>query len=290
MAMDSKRNYALFSGLELLEQKGQNATWLSEFDLMTESLLTPMEGNKYLLRSVIYEGPNLKRLPVSPMKEYLFFNRSIMRDAKAEQLFEQRRADAYSILIKTEEQVYLRRASMRIREVQHREDHLLGELCIATILSDIFKRFKDITADPASEPRNFYAPTVSVNDRKKVDEFLELVSWHAMSQKKLSFYSNLLFVSDQTLNAVTQKVLGKRPKQLIDEHLLESAKTLLKYSRQSIQEIAMLLGFSSSTQFAAFFKRCEKKSPSEFRWEGDPIITEPGTVERSMTGATHGER
>ena len=48
---------------------------------------------------------------------------------------------------------------------------------------------------------------------------------------------------------------------------IEESKKLLRYSTQSITDIALAVGFSSSSYFNTTFKKIEGKTPLEYRKE-----------------------
>ena len=64
---------------------------------------------------------------------------------------------------------------------------------------------------------------------------------------------------------VTDKAVGKSPKQIIAEYIMHEAVTLLENSRLTIQEISDSLGFSSQAMFSKFFRNNCGKSPTQVR-------------------------
>ena len=51
----------------------------------------------------------------------------------------------------------------------------------------------------------------------------------------------------------------------IDSYVILEAKTLLKYSDMSVQEIAYALNFPNQSFFGSYFKRNTGMSPSQYR-------------------------
>jgi len=72
-------------------------------------------------------------------------------------------------------------------------------------------------------------------------------------------------VSERKLNKSTQFVLGKSPKEIIDERVILEAKRLLAHTANSIKEVGFELGFDEPTNFIKFFKKHVEKTPIEFR-------------------------
>jgi len=95
--------------------------------------------------------------------------------------------------------------------------------------------------------------------------FKDLLEKHFKEKKSVSAYCEKLFVTEKRLNKATTQILGKTPKQLIDERLLLEAKRLLVHETHTIKEIAYELGFDEPTNFIKYFKKHTQKSPTEFR-------------------------
>ena len=51
----------------------------------------------------------------------------------------------------------------------------------------------------------------------------------------------------------------------IDNYVILEAKTLLKYSNMSVQEIAYYLNFPNQSFFGSYFKRNAGMSPSQYK-------------------------
>ena len=97
------------------------------------------------------------------------------------------------------------------------------------------------------------------------NRFVSLVAEHYHSAHDVAFYADRLCITTRYLSQITDRVVGKSPKQIIADYLLSEAKTYLDTTRLSIQEVADRLGFSSQALFCKFFKAQEKRSPSEHR-------------------------
>ncbi len=95
--------------------------------------------------------------------------------------------------------------------------------------------------------------------------FNNLLEIHFKKEKGISFYADKLFVSAKVLTNTTQLMLGKTPKQLIDERVLLEAKRLLVHSNNSVKTIGFNLGFDEPTNFNKFFKKHSGQTPAAFR-------------------------
>lgn len=96
-------------------------------------------------------------------------------------------------------------------------------------------------------------------------EFIRLVSEHHRKERRVDFYAEQLFLSPKHFSTVIKKVSGKTAGQWIDEFVVLEAKTLLKYSVMSIQEIAYYMNFPNPSFFGKYFKQHTGVSPSEYK-------------------------
>ena len=96
-------------------------------------------------------------------------------------------------------------------------------------------------------------------------EFIRLVSKHHRKERRVDFYAEQLFLSSKHFSTVIKKVSGKTAGQWIDEYVILEAKTLLKYSAMSIQEVAYYMNFPNPSFFGKYFKHHTGLSPSEYK-------------------------
>lgn len=106
------------------------------------------------------------------------------------------------------------------------------------------------------------------NNRKHLTMFLqlqELIEKQCFKHKKVSYYANELGVTTKTLNNVTQSVLNKSTKSLINEVVILQSKRLIINTQDSLTEIAYKVGFDEPTNFFKYFRKYAGVSPSEFK-------------------------
>ena len=96
-------------------------------------------------------------------------------------------------------------------------------------------------------------------------EFIRLVSEPHRKERRVDFYAEQLFLSPKHFSTVIKKVSGKTAGQWIDEYVILEAKTLLKYSVMSIQEVAYYMNFPNPSFFGKYFKQHTGMSPSEYK-------------------------
>ena len=96
-------------------------------------------------------------------------------------------------------------------------------------------------------------------------EFIRLVSEHHRKERRVDFYAERMFLSSKHFSTVIKKVSGKTAGQWIDEYVILEAKTLLKYSAMSIQEVAYYMNFPNPSFFGKYFKQHTGMSPSDYK-------------------------
>jgi len=103
------------------------------------------------------------------------------------------------------------------------------------------------------------------NQLDLVREFNFLVEQHFREKHTVASYAKLLNKSPKTLANTFKRIIQKSPLQFIKERRMIEARRQLRYSKQSIKEIAYDLGFEDIQSFSRFFKNEEQISPSDYR-------------------------
>ncbi|WP_158796929.1 AraC family transcriptional regulator [Pedobacter sp. L105] len=78
-------------------------------------------------------------------------------------------------------------------------------------------------------------------------------------------YAEKLFVHTNYLNRVLKEITGRTTTQLINERVMQEARTLLMHSNWSVSQISNSLGFEEATHFTRAFRRYTGHTPSSFR-------------------------
>jgi AraC-like DNA-binding protein len=81
-----------------------------------------------------------------------------------------------------------------------------------------------------------------------------------------------LGISRRHLTRCFQQRLGRSPAQVITEHLVRQACTLLRSTTAPVAEVAHRLGYQSPSAFAAAFRDLTGLSPTEYRDEGSATL------------------
>lgn len=100
------------------------------------------------------------------------------------------------------------------------------------------------------------------------EQFTQLLQEHHKRERNVGFYAEQMNITPKYLSSVIKEISGKTAARWIDEYVILEAKTLLKYSGMSIQEIANALNFSTQSFFGKYFKQHTGYSPSRFKRQG----------------------
>ncbi|MEG1760188.1 MAG: AraC family transcriptional regulator [Alistipes sp.] len=98
-------------------------------------------------------------------------------------------------------------------------------------------------------------------------QFMQLLNDHYKSERTVGFYAQQMCVSPKYLTTLIKRISGKSVSEWVDNFVTLEAKTLLKYSDMSIQEIAYHLNFPTQSFFGSYFKRNTGFSPSQYKAE-----------------------
>ena len=96
-------------------------------------------------------------------------------------------------------------------------------------------------------------------------EFQVLVERHCFDHKKVSYYATTMGFTTKTLNNVTQSIIQKNAKSLINDIVIIKSKRLIINSQDSLTEISYQVGFDQPTNFFKYFIKYAGVSPSQFR-------------------------
>lgn len=107
-------------------------------------------------------------------------------------------------------------------------------------------------------------PAVS-HGEQVATKFRQLLAAHFTEQKDVAFYASRLHITPKYLSEVLLAQLGKPAKILIDEYIAMEAKSLLRQTSLSVQEIAYTLGYEDGSYFVKAFKKWEGLTPAAYK-------------------------
>ncbi len=107
--------------------------------------------------------------------------------------------------------------------------------------------------------------TVTHQKNKMVQDFIAMVDKHFRTKHSVSDYAKELFITPKTL-AKKLKALGyPTSTEIIQDRILMEAKRSLKFTQESIKEIAFDLGFDDPAYFSRLFSKKEGMTPLAYR-------------------------
>lgn len=107
---------------------------------------------------------------------------------------------------------------------------------------------------------------VSTNTKEILFErFMALLTEHHRLERSVAFYAEQLHITPKYLSGLIKDVSGRSASVWIDNYVILEAKTLLKFSTMSIQEIAYYLNFANQSFFGKYFKHLTGMSPGEYK-------------------------
>lgn len=96
-------------------------------------------------------------------------------------------------------------------------------------------------------------------------QFLRDVSENFQDHRKLKFYADKVALSPKYFSKIILEASGKKAVDWINEYVVLEAKTLLKNTSMTIQEISNRLNFSNQSHFSRYFTGHMSISPLEYR-------------------------
>ncbi|MEG2613050.1 MAG: AraC family transcriptional regulator [Alistipes sp.] len=138
---------------------------------------------------------------------------------------------------------------------------VIGSLISAAIakIGDIMTRYMAQHPDNESLKRN--------RAEEYFKQFMLLLGDHYKEQRSVTFYAHQMCITPKYLTTLIKRLSGKSVSGWIDEYVMLEAKTLLKYSTMSIQEVAYYLNFPNQSFFGSYFKRNVGISPSQYKMQ-----------------------
>lgn len=97
------------------------------------------------------------------------------------------------------------------------------------------------------------------------NHFKHLVERRFIEERSVARYAELLYITPKHLTDVVKEVLGRTPREVIDNLLLLEAKVLLRSTDKTMTQIAQELRFADQSHFGKFIKQHTGHSPAALR-------------------------
>jgi len=149
------------------------------------------------------------------------------------------------------------------QEIQENETDFTRKIVCELITATVYK-IGDILHRYLSEH-----PETDVRTHNRAEEyfkqFIELLGESYKQERSVGFYANKLCITPKYLTTLIKRISGKSVSDWIDNYVILEAKSLLRFSGMSIQEIAYYLNFPNQSFFGSYFKRITGMSPSQYK-------------------------
>ena len=143
--------------------------------------------------------------------------------------------------------------SMVEQELKGSETDFSSEIIGGLIAATIYK-VGDILTHYLTEHPEVDSP-IHNRAEEYFRQFTELLGEHYKHERSVGFYARQLCITPKYLTTLIKRISGKSVSEWIDNYVILEAKTLLKYSNMSVQEIAYYLNFPNQSFFGSYFKR-----------------------------------
>lgn len=97
------------------------------------------------------------------------------------------------------------------------------------------------------------------------DDFIKELNLFNGTEHSLSFFAKRLNLTPNYLSGRIKEYSGRTAMEWIEDSVILEAKTMLKHTDLSIQEIAYKLNFPTQTFFGKYFKRITGMSPKQYK-------------------------
>lgn len=153
--------------------------------------------------------------------------------------------------------------SMVEQELKGSETDFSSEIIGGLIAATIYK-VGDILTHYLTEHPEVDSP-IHNRAEEYFRQFTELLGEHYTRERSVGYYARQLCITPKYLTTLIKRISGLSVSEWIDNYVIIEAKTLLKYSTMSIQEIAYYLNFPNQSFFGSYFKRNTGMSPSQYK-------------------------
>lgn len=154
-----------------------------------------------------------------------------------------------------------------LENISEKSDLVHRDQIVRGLLISMFYRISD-TYEQRSQVLDDKECSVRNRREEYFAKFITLLSENFKRERTVGYYAEQMCVTPKYLSLLIKEFSGKSAAEWIDNYVITEAKTLLRYSTMSIQEVAYELNFSSQSFFGKYFKHLTGMSPSEYKLSG----------------------
>lgn len=151
-------------------------------------------------------------------------------------------------------------------EIKRPESYFHTNL-ICSMVSTLIYRLGDILHAWLSLPTNDRSLGSPSRAEEYFSHFMKLLTENYKHERSVNYYAKQLCITPKYLTTLIRQVSGKSVSEWICAYVILEAKTMLKNSTMSIQEIAYALNFPNQSFFGSYFKRNTGLSPLQYRMQ-----------------------
>lgn len=107
--------------------------------------------------------------------------------------------------------------------------------------------------------------TVKERNEEIFECFMELLTQYHTTERSLNFYAAKMGITANYLSKLIKEYSGKTAVEWVDEYVILEAKSMIKHTQCTIQEIAYKLNFPSPSFFGKYFKRLTGTTPKQYK-------------------------
>lgn len=155
------------------------------------------------------------------------------------------------------EKYYYLMESILQSETNHKDNMTIG------ITSSFLYKIYDILIEKLKEKE--YARNVPERCEIVFEDFIKELNMLNGTERSLSFFAQRLNLTPNYLSFRVKEYSGRTATEWIEDAVILEAKTMLKHTNLTIQEIAYKLNFPTQTFFGKYFKRITGMSPKQYR-------------------------
>lgn len=108
-------------------------------------------------------------------------------------------------------------------------------------------------------------PSTRTRKLNYVREFIRVVEQNFRLERNVAFYADKLCITPKYLSLMVKEVTGLSAASIIDRYVITEAKNMLRFSGDTIQQVAYKLNFANQSAFGKYFKHLTGQSPTTFR-------------------------
>lgn len=151
-----------------------------------------------------------------------------------------------------------------IRLVSKKEDNHSVKV-IQGLIGSILAFTYEVMEQEVGNTQSTKSERINNRNMHLFEEFMNLLTENFRSEHQIGFYADKLCLTPKYLSLLIKQTSGRSVSDWIDYCIIMEAKSLLRHSDLSIQQIAYSLHFPTPSFFGTYFKRHVGMTPGDYR-------------------------